>query len=257
MIVGAASVAAPVVAPHDPYACDLQAYRQPPSRLHLLGTDSAGRDVLSRLIYAGRVSLSVGLVSVGLSASIGIILGSLSGYHGGKVDTVVMRFTDVVMSFPGLVVMITLVAVMGPSIYNCMLAIGLLGWPGICRLVRAEVLSLRERDYVQAAVCVGNTTGRVIMRHLLPNVLPTIMVNVTFGLAGAIISEASLSFLGLGVPPPVPSWGNMMFDAQSITILATMPWMWLPPGIMICLSVLAINFIGDGLRDALDPQMMD
>lgn len=246
------AVFAPWVSPRDPYAVDLAAYRSPPSARYWLGADSSGRDVLSRLIYGARVSLSVGIVAVGIYSVIGVLLGVLSGYYGGWVDHVVMRLADVVLSFPVLLLLITMVAIMGPSLANVMLVIGLVGWPPLARLVRGEFLSLRTREFVEAALACGARDARVIFLHMLPNVVPTIMVNVTLGVAQAILIESAMSFLGVGVPPPIPSWGNMLTDAQSLTILRHMPWLWVPPGLMIALSVLSINFVGDGLRDALD-----
>lgn len=250
----AVAIAAPVLAQYGPYAIDLSAYRAAPDRAHLLGTDSAGRDVLARLMYAGRISLSVGIVAVGIYIAIGLALGGLAGYFGGFVDSLIMRLADVVLSFPSIIVIITLVAILGPSIWNVMLVIGLLGWPPIARLVRAEFLTLRERDFVLASRALGAGDGRIIFQHILPNSMTPVIVNATFGMAQAILLEAGLSFLGLGVQPPTASWGNMLNEAQSITILEDMPWLWIPPGLMIALAVLSINFVGDGLRDALDPR---
>lgn len=249
------AVAAPVIARKSPYKVDLSSYRKPPSRAHILGTDAAGRDVFSRLLYAGRVSLSVGLVAVSIYTAIGMTLGALAGYAGGWVDGIVMRLADVFLSFPSLIIIITMVAVLGPSIYNVMLAIGLLGWPPIARLLRGDLLSLREREFVTAARAIGAPSWRIVTRHLLPNAMAPIIVAATFGIANAILLEAGLSFLGLGVPPPTASWGNMLTDAQSLTVLESMLWLWIPPGVMIALAVLSINFIGDGLRDALDPHL--
>lgn len=251
------AVFAPWVAPRDPYGVDLGAYRSPPSRQYWLGADSSGRDVLSRLIYGARVSLSVGIVAVGIYTVIGVFVGVLAGYYGGWVDHVVMRLADVVLSFPILLLLITMVAVVGPSLWNVMLVIGLVGWPPLARLVRGEFLSLRTREFVEAAQACGARDARTIFVHMLPNVVPTIMVNVTLGVAQAILIESAMSFLGVGVPPPIPTWGNMLTDAQSLTILRHMPWLWVPPGLMIALSVLSINFVGDGLRDALDVRADD
>ena len=253
LVVGA--IGAPVIARKSPYKVDLSSYRKPPSRAHILGTDAAGRDVFSRLLYAGRVSLSVGLVAVSIYTAIGMALGAIAGYFGEWVDGLVMRLADVFLSFPSLIIIITMVAVLGPSIYNVMLAIGLLGWPPIARLLRGDLLSLREREFVTAARAIGAPGWRIVTRHLLPNALAPIIVAATFGIANAILLEAGLSFLGLGVPPPTASWGNMLTDAQSLTVLESMLWLWIPPGVMIALAVLSINFIGDGLRDALDPHL--
>jgi peptide/nickel transport system permease protein len=251
-----ASIGAPWVVNHDPYSVNISAYREGPQAGYFLGTDSSGRDVLSRLLYAGRVSLSVGLVAVGIYTLIGVILGALAGFFGSWVDSLIMRFADIVLSFPSLIVIITIVSILGPSIYNLMLVIGLLGWPPIARIVRALFLSLREQEFIVASRTVGATNSRIIYRHILPNALAPVIVAATFGMANAILLEASLSFLGLGVQPPTPSWGNMLTDAQSISVLESMPWLWVPPGVMIALAVLSINFIGDGLRDALDPHSM-
>ncbi|MBX3010979.1 MAG: ABC transporter permease [Caldilineaceae bacterium] len=250
------AVAAPLISPHDPYSLNARAIKAPPSFTHILGTDTAGRDGWARLVYASRVSLSVGVVSVSIYLVIATVLGSLAGFYGGRVDDVIMRLTDIVLCFPELIIIITVVSVLGASIYNVMLVIGLLGWPGLARLVRAQMLSLREQQFVEAARCLGIPTRRIIFRHVLPNVVPYILVAATFGVAGAILTEAGLSFLGLGVQPPTPSWGNMLSGAQNLTILERYIWIWLPPGLMIGISVLAINFIGDGLRDALDPRMI-
>ena len=248
------AVFAPVVARHDPYYQDYSAIKEPPSRDHILGTDALGRDVWARLVYATRVSLSVGLVAVAIYTVIGTILGSIAGYYGGAVDSVIMRLTDIVMCFPLLIIIITVVALIGASLFNIMAVIGLIAWPSICRLVRGQFLSLREQDFVMAANCLGVPGKRVIGRHLLPNCVGPITVAATFGMAGAILTEASLSFLGLGVPPPEPSWGQMLTEAQKLSVLSGMPWLWVPPGLMIALTVLCVNFVGDGLRDALDPQ---
>jgi peptide/nickel transport system permease protein len=207
------SVVAPILSPHSPYALNLTEREQPPSPDHWFGTDRTGRDVWTRAMLGGRVSLSVGLVSMTISTLIGTVVGSLSGYFGGWVDMLFMRLTDMVMSFPSLVIIITLVAVIGPSIYNSMFAIGVLGWPGLARLVRGQFLSLREQDFVTAAECIGAPRMQIIFRHILPNAVGPIIVASTFGVASAILLEAGLSFLGLGVQIPTPSWGNMLRDA--------------------------------------------
>jgi peptide/nickel transport system permease protein len=247
------AIAAPWVAGLDPYKVDLSAYRKPPSAAHLLGTDSSGRDVFARLLFGARISLSVGVVAVTVYTALGLIFGSLAGYYGGWVDSLLMRLADVVMAFPSLVLIITIASVVGPSIYNVMLVIGLLGWPPIARIVRGMFLSLRQREFVVAARATGVENARLIWRHLIPNVLAPVIVAATYGMASAILIEAGLSFLGLGVQPPTASWGNMLNAAQSISILEGMPWLWVPPGLMIAMTVLSLNFLGDGLRDALDP----
>jgi peptide/nickel transport system permease protein len=245
---------APIIAGQDPYHQDYSALKQPPSREHILGTDALGRDMWARIVYATRVSLSVGLVAVTIYTIIGTILGAVAGYYGGTMDAVIMRFTDIVMCFPMLIIIITVVAMVGSSLFNIMAVIGLIAWPSIARLVRGQFLSLREQEFVTAAHCLGVPPGRIIRSHLLPNCVGPITVAATFGMAGAILTEASLSFLGLGVPPPEPSWGQMLTEAQKLSILAGMPWLWIPPGLMIVLTILSVNFVGDGLRDALDPQ---
>jgi peptide/nickel transport system permease protein len=257
LVLAVASIAAPLLTgENDPYKVDISSYRQGPKAGHPLGTDSSGRDVLSRLLYAGRVSLSVGLVAVTIYTVIGVILGACSGFYGGWTDSCIMRLADVVLSFPSLILIITVVSVVGPSIYNIMLVIGVLGWPPIARIVRGLFLSLREREFVLASRAIGVSNGRIIFRHILPNALAPVIVAATFGIANAILLEAGLSFLGLGVQPPTASWGNMLTDAQSLTVLESMPWLWIPAGTMIALAVLSINFIGDGLRDALDPYLV-
>lgn len=244
-----------LIAPQDPYAVT-KAFGEKPSIAHLLGTDQVGRDVLSRLIYGARVSLIVGIGSNVICVSIGAILGLMSGYFGGKIDMAVMRVTDVFMSFPQMLLILVLVSIIGPGLFNIILILGFLGWPSMARLVRGCVLSIKEHEYVKSAVAMGFSTPRIMFFHILPNAVAPILVSATFGIANAIIMEASLSFLGLGVQPPTASWGNMLTDAQTLSVLTTKPWLWIPPGIMIIFSVLSINFIGDGLRDALDPRSL-
>jgi peptide/nickel transport system permease protein len=251
------AIAAPVVAPQNPIKTNLSQALKGPSSEHWLGTDPVGRDVWARVVYAARVSLSVGLVSVGISVAISLVLGTVSGYYGGAVDMIIMRFTDIVMCLPGLILIITIVSLVGPSIYNVMAVIGILGWPGTTRLLRGQILSVRERDFVMAAECLGVPARRIMIRHILPNAIAPVLVAATFGVAGAILTEAGLSFLGFGVLPPTPSWGNMLNQARSISRLKENPWFWVPPGVAILITVLAINFVGDGLRDALDPRHRD
>jgi peptide/nickel transport system permease protein len=246
------AIFAPFLAPKDPNAIDLINIAQSPGWDNLLGTDQVGRDNLSRVIYGARISLSVGVVAVTIYLSIGFILGSMAGYAGGLTDSVIMRFTDIMMCFPTFVLILILVGILGPNIFNIMVIIGLFGWPGVCRLVRGQVLSLREMDYVIAAEMLGGTRRYVMFRHILPNVIGPLTVAGSLGIAGAILSEAGLSFLGLGVSRPTPSWGAMLNDARNPATLATEPWLWIAPGILISLAVLAANFIGDGLRDSFD-----
>ncbi|MFG6201993.1 oligopeptide ABC transporter permease [Nonomuraea sp. JJY05] len=252
--VGVLALAAPLVAGHDPNAVDLAAFREPPSAAHLLGTDSSGRDVFARLVHAGRVSLLVGLLSSLAAVAVGTLLGALAGMFGGPVDAVVMRAADVVLSFPSLVVIVVLAGVLGPGTAMLVLVLAACNWPTTCRVVRGLTLSLREREYVQAARGFGAGRLTVIGRHVLPAVLPQVAVAGTLLVAQMILLEAVLSFLGLGVRPPRASWGNMLTDAQNLTLIQTMPWLWLPPGLAIALTVLAVNFVGDGLRDAVDPK---
>lgn len=246
------AVLANLVAPADPMAINLTRIAQPPAPGSWLGTDAVGRDVLSRIIHGARISLSVGLVAVSIYLTIGFLLGAVAGYLGGWVDNLIMRFTDVMMCFPSFVLILILVGILGPNIGNVMLVIGLFGWPSVARLVRGQVLQLRELDYVLAARSVGGAEWYIMTRHILPNVVGPLTVAGTLGIAGAILAEAGLSFLGLGVAQPTPSWGSMLNEARAPALLATKPWLWLAPGIAISLAVLAINFIGDGLRDAFD-----
>lgn len=253
ILIGLIAIFAPWIAPYNPYDVS-ESFGAPPSADHLLGTDQVGRDVLSRLIYASRVSLMVGIGAVLIYVAIGTTLGAVSAYFGGWVDMLFMRVTDVFMSFPTLMIILVVVSVLGPSLTNVILILGFLGWPPVARLVRGSVLTLKQMDFVKASVALGFSTWRILFIHILPNALAPILVHATFGMAGAIIIEASLSFLGMGVQPPTASWGNMLTDAQSLTVLTSQPWLWVPPGIMIVFAVLAINFVGDGLRDAMDPK---
>jgi len=252
IVVGA--IFAPFVAPQDPTAIDLELVDQPPSVHHWLGGDRSGRDVWSRVIYGIRVSLVVGFGAVGLYVLIGTLLGLFSGFAGGAVDQLLMRLTDTVLSIPTLLLVIVFASVVGPSLYSVIAAIGLLGWPGTARIVRGQVLSLREAEFVMAARALGARSAHIAARHLLPNLFGPLTVVATFGVANAILLEAALSFLGLGVQPPTPSLGGMINQARAPSVLHDIPWLWIPPGIVIALTVLAVNFVGDGLRDALDPR---
>ncbi len=255
ILLGLAAIFAGALAGYDPNRGDLTQLRAAPNAKHILGTDSAGRDVAARLLFGARISMTVGIVSVAISAAIGTLIGMQAGYAGGWIDNLLMRFTEVIMTFPVLFAVIVLVALVGPNVFNVVLVIGVLGWPGLARLVRGQVLSLRETDYVTAARATGASDWRILLIHILPGVLPYVMVAGTLGMASAILTEAALSFLGLGVQIPVSTWGNMLYSAQSLAVLQGMPWLWIPPGAAIALSVLAANFVGDGLRDALDPRM--
>ncbi|MBI4266482.1 MAG: ABC transporter permease [Acidobacteria bacterium] len=254
VIVGVAVLAAvfgPWLAPYDPAAQELALRLEGPTGLHWFGLDELGRDIFARILSGARISLLVGLVVVGVSSTIGILLGSVAGYVGGRIDEVISRAIDILLAFPGLLLAIAMVAVLGPSLTNVVLALSLIGWVGYARLVRGQVLRSREFDFVQAARALGATTPRILARHIIPTTLPAVSVQATLGMGGAILAEAALSFLGLGVQPPTPSWGTMLnygrghlLDAPHLTVF---------PGLAIAILVLGFNFLGDGLRDALDP----
>lgn len=233
-----------------------------PMQGHLLGTDYLGRDVLARLMYGGRISILIGIVSVVIEIVIGALIGAISGYYGGVIDTLLMAITDVFLSVPMLPIILILGSVMSSlkvspnmRIFSLMLILGLCSWPSIARLVRGEILSLREQEFMQATEALGLRDSRKIIKHLIPNVIPTIIVNSTLGVAGAIMTESALSYLGMGVSEPIPSWGNMMTVANKLADFQNRPWLWIPPGICILLTIMAVNLLGDGLRDALDPKM--
>lgn len=246
------ALAAPWIAPHDPNWQETARRLEGPSPGHPLGLDDLGRDVLSRVVYGARVSLRVGFSVVVITSIIGILLGAIAGYFGGKIDTVIMRLSDMLLAFPGILLAIALVAVLGPSINNVILALSVIGWVSYARLVRGQVLKVRQMEFVTAAEALGARSPRVIFKHLLPNVLSPVIVMATLGLAGAILAEASLSFLGLGVQPPTPSWGAMLTTGRQYLGLAN--HLAIYPGIAIMLAVMGLNFLGDGLIDALDPK---
>lgn len=226
-----------------------------PSAKHLFGTDKIGRDLFVRLFYGGRVSLGVAVAVTALECLIGVVLGSISGYFGGIVDTIIMRISEIFMCFPFLMICITLQAVFGNSIPTLIIILSVLSWPSIARIVRGQILSLREMDYMEACRALGISNTKQIFRHLFPNVLAYIIVYVTLSMASVILTETSLSFLGLGVSPPTPTWGNLIQEARNLMIIQSKWWYWVPPGIMIFLSILCFNILGDGLRDAIDPKM--
>lgn len=244
----------PMIARFQPDQIDLLARSQPPSSTHWLGTDQTGRDIFARTLDAGRVSLLVGVLSTLISVVVGTTLGALAGFFGGWVDNLIMRFVDVVMTFPSIIVLLTLAAIIGPGIDKTVIIIGLLGWPLAARLVRSKLLSVRELDFISAATALGASDRRILLKHALPNVVDVLVVFVSLGVASAILTEAGLSFLGLGVQPPQASWGNLLTTAREIQVLEAYPWQWMPAGALIVLTVLATNFLGDGLRDALDPK---
>jgi peptide/nickel transport system permease protein len=248
-----AAVVGPSLSPSDPAAQELVHLLEPPSMAHPFGLDELGRDILARLLAGARISLLVGVAVVSVSSVVGTVLGSIAGYFGGRVDEVISRVVDVLMAFPGILLAIALVAVRGPSLVNVVLALSVIGWVGYARLVRGQALRARELEFVQAARALGAGPTRIVLVHVLPTALPAVVVQATLGMAGAIIAEASLSFLGLGVQPPTPSWGTMLdagrahlFDAPHLTVF---------PGLAIALLVLGFNFLGDGLRDRVDPKL--
>lgn len=247
------AIFAPYLAPHDPLASNVRYRLQPPSSEHLLGTDSLGRDMLSRIMYGSRISLAIALLAVTLSVAIGVPIGALAGYYGGIVDSISMRFVDLLLAFPSLFLILTLVALLGPSIWVLILVMGGLGWTGIARIVRAEFLKLREEAFTEAARAVGVGNMRIIFRHLLPNAMAPVIVAVTLGIPGMILGESALSFLGLGVLPPQMSWGSLI--SLGLPFFHTAWWLVIFPGIAILLCVLGYNFLGDGLRDSLDPRL--
>lgn len=254
VLIALLALLADVITTVHPDAVDLGAARTPPSPKHLLGTDMLGRDVWSRTLHASRVSLEVGLLAVALQVLIGVSVGAISGAYRGWADSLLLRLADVVMSFPYLLIVLVLVSVVGPGIPQIILVLGAFGWPMIARLVRGQILSIREMEFVTAARAVGVRNLRLILLHLLPSTVGVVAVGATFAVARAILTEASLSFLGAGVQPPSASWGNMLQAARSLAALESMPWLWLSPGLAIFLSILSINFVGDGLRDAFDPR---
>lgn len=252
VILGGAALFAPVIAPFDPDEI-VGTFSGAPSREFLLGTDQIGRDVFSRLLYAMRVSLLVGILATFISTVAGVILGLIAGYFGGIADMVIMRFTDMVMSFPYILLVLVAASIFEPGMWSIILILGFVDWPGIARLVRGNVLSLRETNFVKGNLVAGMPLGHILFSEILPNTVAPILVYATSVLALSMLDEAALSFLGMGVRPPTASLGNMLNGAQSLTVLTRQPWLWLPPGLLIVILVMAINFIGDALRDALDP----
>lgn len=251
-IISGAAILAPVIAPYDPEAI-AGPFGAAPSLQFPLGTDQIGRDVLSRLLYATRISLLVGVLATALSTVIGVVLGLLAGYFGGWIDIAIMRFTDMVMSFPYILLVLVAASIFKPGLWSIILILGFVDWPGIARLVRGNVLSLREANFVKSSVLAGMPPGYILFSEILPNTAAPILVYATSVMALSMLDEASLSFLGMGVQPPAASLGNMLNSAQSLTVLTKQPWLWIPPGLLIVVLVVAINFIGDALRDALDP----
>ena len=247
------SLLAPLLVPFDPNGINAWQVLSPPSWHHWFGTDELGRDVLSRVIYGARISLKVGFVAIGIAVAIGTLVGLVSGYYSGIVDIALMRFVDIMLCFPAFFLILAVIAIREPSIWNIMIVIGLTGWMGVARLVRAETLSIREMDYIMAARCIGCSNFRIIFRHILPNAISPVLVAATLGVAGAILTESALSFLGIGVLPPTPSWGNILTSGKDYIEFAW--WLSLFPGLAILVTVLAYNLLGEGIRDALDPRV--
>ncbi|MBI2980867.1 MAG: ABC transporter permease [Deltaproteobacteria bacterium] len=247
------AISAQWLAPYSPTSYDLDQILLPPSAAHPFGTDEEGRDLLSRLIFGSRISLSVGLIAVALSVSVGILMGALAGYYGGAIDSVISRAIEIMICFPTFFLILAVLAFVGPSLYNIMAVIGLTGWPGVARLVRGEFLKLRGQDFVTAGRVIGASTSRLIFRHILPNSLAPVLVSATFGVASAILVESGLSFLGFGVQPPTPSWGEALSQSRDFMDIAW--WLALFPGLAIFLTITAYNLVGEGLRDAIDPRM--
>ncbi len=241
------------LAPYDPGKTEVSVKLKPPSSLYYLGTDQLGRDVFSRMLYGSRISLSVGFVAVGISIFLGILVGAIAGYYGGWTDSLLMRFVDTMLCFPSFFLILTVVALLGPSIFNIMVVIGITSWMGTARFVRAEFLSLRQRDFTQAARALGVKDLRIIFRHILPNALAPVFVSATLKVASAILIEAGLSFLGFGVQPPQPSWGNILTEGRTYIFDAW--WLTLFPGLAILITVLSFNLLGEGLRDVTDPRL--
>ena len=254
-LIGLAALLAPLIAPHDPEAI-VGPFAAPPSLDFWLGTDQIGRDMLSRLLYATRVSLLVGILATAIPTAVGVVLGLVAGYFGGWLDMVIMRFTDMVMSFPYILLVLVAAAIFEPGLWSIILILGFVDWPGIARLVRGNVLSLRETNFVKSNIVAGMPLGHILFSEILPNTVAPILVYATSVMALSMLDEAALSFLGMGVQPPAASLGNMLNSAQSLTVLTSQPWLWIPPGLLIVILVVAINFAGDALRDAVDPKGM-
>ena len=244
----------PIIMHLDPYSSE-HLFGAAPGNGLILGSDDTGRDLFARLVYGGRTSLYVGLLAVIVSAAIGIPLGMIAGYYRGVAEMIIMRVADIFMAFPSMILIMVLVSVIGPSVQSVTVIIGIMGWPQFARLLYGNVLSVREKDYVEAARAVATKNGMIMLRYILPNASAPVLVAFTFNMANAILQESALSFLGMGVQPPQASWGNILYAAQSVSIIATRPWMWVPAGICLLVTILSINVFGDGLRDALDPRM--
>lgn len=243
------AIFAPILTPYNPGQIDIENILTAPSSLHIFGTDSLGRDLFSRMVYGARISLMVGFIAVGIAAVIGIALGAIAGYYGKLVDGIIMRFIDIMLCFPAFFLILAVIALLEPSIINIMIIIGATSWMGMARLMRAEILSLKERDFIYAERAIGASDLRIIIRHLIPNAMAPVLVSITLGIAGAILVESSLSFLGIGVQPPTPSWGNILSEGK--TVMGAGWWMMLFPGMAIFITVLGYNLLGEGIREKL------
>ncbi|SDY77687.1 peptide/nickel transport system permease protein [Proteiniborus ethanoligenes] len=260
IIIALSVIIVPMLSPYQMSEFELDNKNQPPSKQHWLGTDEQGRDVFLRIFLGGRISIMVGLMAAGVTVILGSLVGGIAGYYGGRIDNFLMRFAEIVNAIPFTPTVISISAALmfkvssEKKMFAVMFLIGILSWPGLARIVRGQILSLREQEFMQATEALGLSATSKIVRHLLPNTLAFIIISATLGMAGAILTEAGLSFLGLGVAPPVPTWGNMVERARNTKVFTTMPWLWIPPGAMIMLTVVSINLLGEGLRDAFDPK---
>jgi len=246
---------APFIAPYHPDVIDTKAILSSPSMHHIFGTDTLGRDIFSRIVYGSRISLSIGFIAVGIAILIGLFFGSIAGYYGGNADSLIMRFVDIMLCFPVFFLILAVIAFLEPSIFNIMIVIGATSWMGVARLVRAEILTLKERDFVAVSRVMGGSDAWIIVRHLIPNAIGPVLVSATLGIGGAILTESALSFLGIGVQPPTPSWGNILMDGKSTLGVAW--WLTIFPGLFILFTVLAYNLLSEALRDSLEPKLED
>ncbi len=249
------AILAPIITRYDPTATDPGSILTAPSREHIFGTDRLGRDIFSRIVYGARISLAIGFIAVGIASLIGVLIGAVAGYYGGQIDFFLMRFVDIMLCFPAIFLILAVISLLEPSITNIMVIIGATGWMGIARLVRAQVLTLKERDFVSAAKVMGAKDGRIIVRHLIPNAIGPVLVSATLGIGGAILMESALSFLGIGVQPPTPSWGNILMDGRSTLGVAW--WLTVFPGLFILFTVLSYNILGEALRDISEPRLKE
>lgn len=249
------AILAPILATYDPTLTDSRSVLTAPSREHIFGTDRLGRDIFSRIVYGARISLAIGFIAVGIASLIGVLIGAIAGYYGGLIDYLLMRFVDIMLCFPTIFLILAVISLLEPSITNIMMIIGATGWMGVARLVRAEVLTLKERDFISAAKVMGAKDSRIILRHLIPNAIGPVLVSATLGIGGAILIESALSFLGIGVQPPTPSWGNILMDGRSTLGVAW--WLTVFPGLFILFTVLSYNILGEALRDILEPRLKE